>query len=104
MDILIAVLGSGGFFSFLTYLLARHDKLTRMAKQLAKLERDGCRTQMLVLMSDYPQEKAELLTLAEHYFCDLGGNWYMTSIFKDWLDNNGMQHPTWFDPSRDGNR
>lgn len=107
-DAVIAVIGSTAVFSFIQFLFQRHDRKVEMKNGIkstmreiqvtvAKLEKDGCRTQMLVLMSDYPHERAELMTLAEHYFKDLKGDWYMSSLFAKWLKDNGIEKPDWFD-------
>ena len=107
-DVVVAVLGSTAVFSFIQFLFQRHDRkvesksgvqntVKEIQNSLVKLEKDGCRTQMLVLMGDYPNERGELMTLAEHYFKDLKGDWYMSSIFAKWLKENGIENPDWFD-------
>lgn len=47
-------------------------------------------------MSDYPNEVQELMTLAKHYFVDLDGNWYASSIFQKFLSDHGIKPPRWF--------
>lgn len=59
-------------------------------------EKDELRTQLLMLLADYPDEKAEMMKLAEHYFGDLSGNWYLTSLFNKWLETNNIAKPEWF--------
>lgn len=63
---------------------------------MVKTEKDNVRTQMLVLMSVYPKEEAELLKLAEHYFADLKGDWYMTSLFNKHCEKYKIAKPDWF--------
>ena len=98
-EIFTIILGSTGCFAFVQFLIQRHDtrkgQLAKILKQLDKNERDSIRTQMLLLMSDYPQDRAELFRLAEHYFKDLKGNWYMTTLFKSYLKANKMETPEW---------
>jgi hypothetical protein len=48
---------------------------------------------MILLKGD---EKKEILTLGQHYFDDLKGNWYMTDIFYKWLEEKGHSKPDWF--------
>ena len=36
------------------------------------------------------------MTIAEHYFKKLDGNWYMTSIFNKWLVDTDTAKPDWF--------
>ena len=98
-EIFAIIMGSTGFFAFIQFLVQRHDtrrgQLAKILKQLDKNERDSIRTQMLLLMSDYPEERAELFRLAEYYFTHLHGNWYMTTLFKSYLKANKIETPDW---------
>ena len=98
-EIFAIIMGSTGFFAFVQFMITRHDtkkgQLARILKQLDKNERDNIRTQMLLLMSDYPEERAELFRLAEYYFKVLHGNWYMTMLFKSYLKENKLPTPDW---------
>ena len=99
--ILLAVLGSGNIILFAKFLIERHDTKHGIAEKLTKLEKDVLRTQLLLLILMKPDEQQEILTIAEHYFADLKGNWYMTSIFNKWLEENGIADPDWFDAKQD---
>lgn len=105
--VILAVLGSSALFTFVQFLIQRRDDrkgkgaeistaIQDIKSRLDKQERDSCRTQMLLLMSDYPEEKAELLLLAQHYFADLKGDWYMSGLFNRWLESNKIGKPEWF--------
>lgn len=103
--ILTFILGCGNLLLFIEYLIDRHDKKAEKEEDkeketfrstLKKLEKDGLRTQLLLLILLKPQEEQEILTIAEHYFVDLRANWYMSSIFKTWCDDHNLQ-PAWFD-------
>ena len=97
--ILIAVISamtSGGVLAFIQFLITRHDNRKGIGTTLKKLEKDGLRTQLLLMILMKPEEKKEILTLAQHYFVDLDGNWYMTDIFKKWLKEKGHSNPEWF--------
>lgn len=100
MTIIGAVLASNGAFALLQFLITRHDTRKNLKGTLLKLEKDGLRTQMLVMIFLRPKEKKEILTLAERYFSEppkgLGANWYMTDIFKQWLEDEGHSKPEWF--------
>lgn len=111
-DILLAVLGGGNFILFVKFLIERYDKKKERAedkkdegeyikKMLKKLEKDTLRTQLLFMIISLPDEKKEIMTLAQHYFSKLpeglDGNWYMTDIFKKWLKEKGHSNPEWFD-------
>ena len=109
--IIIAVIGSGALSALIAgifnLIANRKNRLAKIETQLesinAKLlqtEKDELRTQLLLMISDYPHETQEILTLAERYFTEppegLGGNWYATSIFNSWLEQNGIARPEWF--------
>ena len=103
-DILIAVLGGGNLLLFVKFLIERFDRKKERAEDterkaikdtLTKLEKDGLRTQLLLLILLKPEEQTEILKIAEHYFVKLKANWYMTSIFKRWCDENRLE-PEWF--------
>lgn len=110
MDIVVAIIGSGALSavtSGLFGLLTRHmdrvaeqrkkaDEVEAIQHRLNKLEKDSVRTQLLLLMSDFPQNQQEIHEVAEHYFADLGGNWYMTGMFSKWLTENNLGEPSWF--------
>lgn len=103
----LAFLTSAGFYTFLQFLIKRRDekkgKMAEIDKRLQSIERgndrnarDGTRTQMLVLMASYPKNNTEIMKVAEHYFGELKGDWYMTGLFNTWLVNNGIGKPEWF--------
>lgn len=98
--ILTTSLGSTALFSFLQFLITRNDQkrgqMASIVKRLDKLEKDSIRTQLLVLMNDYPENKQQIIMLAEYYFCSLKSNWYLTGIFENFLKKNGIPSPVWF--------
>lgn len=96
---LIAVLSavlSAGLFTFLQFLISRHDSKRGLAKKVDKIERDGVRLQILFMMQFRPEEKEKILEVAEYYFETLKGDWYMTGIFMDWLKSNEITVPGWW--------
>ena len=101
ITIILAILASNGFFALLQFLITRHDTRKNVKDKLITLEKDGLRTQLLLLLLMMPGETKEIMTLAEHYFrkppYGLGGNWYMTSLFDKWIiqHNSGVK-PEWF--------
>lgn len=94
--IILAILASNGFFALVQFLITRWDTKKNVGGRLTHLEKDGLRTQLLLMILMKPEEKKEILTLAQHYFVDLEGNWYMTDIFKKWLKEKGHSNPDWF--------
>lgn len=105
-NIILGLLGGGNLILFIKFLMERHDRKKErqedkdaegLKNRLFVLERDGLRTQLLLLILIRPTEQTEILRLAEHYFKDLKGNWYMTSIFNKWLEEANVAMPEWFD-------
>lgn len=101
VQIIIAILGSTAVATLIQFFVTRRDNREGIAKRLDKLEKDGLRTQLLLLILMRPEETKEILTLGEHYFKKppdgLGGNWYMTSVFNKWVEQQGLAEPEWFD-------
>lgn len=98
----ISAMTSGGVLAFIQFLIARNDDKQGIKSTLKKLEKDGLRTQLLLMILMKPEEKKEILTLAQHYFVELEGNWYMTDIFKKWLKEKGHSNPDWFQTENKG--
>lgn len=101
-NLLLGILGGGNLILFIKFLIERHDrkqerKGENIQEKLTILEKDGLRTQLLVLILWKPKETTEILRIAEHYFKVLHGNWYMTSIFNNWLKDHDIAEPEWFD-------
>lgn len=98
--VVIAVIGSTGLFTFLQFLISRNDKkkehLDDVHLALKELRKDTTRTQLMMLFTDYPEQHDEIMTLAEFYFHNLGGNWYMSTLFSSWLQKEGLVKPSWF--------
>ena len=106
-DIIIAVIGCGVLNIIATAIInaignrksrlkAVESKLEDIETKLVKTEKDELRTQLLLLLSDYPDNQEGIMTLAQHYFGDLRGNWYATSLFNHWLEGNDIAKPEWF--------
>ena len=93
--LVLAILGSNGFFALLQFLITRWDTRKNLKGTLRKLEKDGLRTQLLLLILMQPDEQTEILKIAECYFVKLKGNWYMTSVFSKWCKSRGLR-PEWF--------
>lgn len=108
-NIILGILGSGNVILFIKFLIERADKkkekqeeskLSSIINRLITLEKDVLRTQLLVLILMRPEEKQEILTIAERYFKKLQGDWYMTSIFNKWLTVSDVAEPEWFDSDK----
>lgn len=93
--IIVAVLASNGLFALLQFLITRYDQRKNIKGRLLNLEKDGLRTQLLLLLLMMPEEKKEILTIGQHYFIKLKGDWYMTSLFDKWCKKYDIK-PEWF--------
>ena len=110
--VVISVLGSGAFATLVTALINAFsnrktklkgiaEKLNTIEKRLVTSEKDALRTQLLIMISDYPHEKQEFMTLAERYFGPpLNGDWYASSLFNGWIQKMGITEPVWFDKNK----
>lgn len=106
MLIILAVLGSTGLFTFIQFLITHHDKKKgvlaeirkdiKELKQFSKDERlDLLRIQLMTLTHIHPENVVEIMEVAEEYFMKHNGDWYMSSLFKEYLENQGMDVPLW---------
>lgn len=94
--IICAVLASNALFAFVQFMITRRDTNHNLDGRLVKIERDSIRTQLLLLILMKPEEEHEIMLVAEHYFKDLAGDWYMTGIFNKWLVDYDVAFPEWF--------
>lgn len=74
------------------------DRVSKLEKNDTKQEKDNVRTQLLVLIADYKENTQEIMEVAHHYFAEIKGDWYMTTIFNQWLTENKVGKPEWFNP------
>lgn len=106
-DIILAVIGCGVLNVIATAVINAianrksrlknvEDKLDQIDHRLDKTEKDALRTQLLLMISDYPTNTEGIMQLGERYFGGLHGNWYATSIFNQWLEQTGTAKPEWF--------
>lgn len=101
----------GGLFGIITttissgiiqFFIKRHDdgiekKLDKIATEQKKSEKDLLRVQLLVMMNLMPDNKDEIMQLAQRYFGELKGDWFYSSLFNKWLKVNDIEKPIWFD-------
>ena len=67
-----------------------NQKLDTIIEKVDRAELDATRSQLLALMSDYPDNESEILKVADYYFNVLGGDWCMTDLFTKWADSRGI--------------
>lgn len=66
------------------------DKLDTIIEKVDAAEQDAVRAQLLILMNHYPENESEILKVAEYYFQDLDGDWYITGLFTKWGAERGL--------------
>ena len=76
-------------------LISIKDDISSIKSQLKLNEKDALRTQLMVMIKDYPTETTDILRLAEYYFKRLKGNWVLTDIFSRWASENNIVIPNW---------
>ena len=95
--IIIAIIGSGALSALIAGAFQMiNNKREKLDKRFQTLEKDVLRTQLMLMIADFPQEKTDILKLAQHYFEDLDGNWVLSSVFSVWLKDNDIAIPDWF--------
>lgn len=103
MEIAVAlftgILSSAGLFSFVQFLIGRHDNKNRSLEQIkhqldaieSKCDRNELATtrlQLIFLIDSQPQNKDTILQTAERYFVKLDGNGEAWSVFYNWAKLN----------------
>ena len=67
-----------------------NEKIDTLSSKISDIEEGTVRAQLLTLMSDYPNDESEILKVAEYYFKDLDGDWYMTGMFTKWAAEHNI--------------
>lgn len=77
------------------------EKLNTIEANQKTAEKDALRTQLIMMIADYPEEKTDILRLGQHYFEKLHGNWVASDIFVRWCGeyNDGII-PAWYTGER----
>ena len=106
--IILAIIGSGALSTLISAIITavsnRKGRLSKIEEKVDKIseaqkiaEKDALRTQLIMMIASYPDEKTDILRLAEYYFDGLHGNWTATAIFNRWIEQycEGVR-PEWF--------
>lgn len=102
LNILSLIIGGLGIGGLITFFVTRHDTKKGLENKLHKVEKDSVRTQILLMMYNYTDtDREELLNCAEYYFKKradggLEGDWYLTDMFKRFLETHNIKQPAWF--------
>lgn len=62
-------------------------------KALQEIRKDTLRIQLSQYIKDQPDNIDTILKIAEEYFVNLHGDWYMTSEFKKWAKAHEIEVP-----------
>ena len=99
MDIALAIiggiLGSAGLFSFMQFMISRHDnkdrdfgqikhQLTAIENKCDRNELATTRLQLIFLINTQPSNKEAILQTAQRYFIALNGNGEAWALFYTW--------------------
>ena len=77
-------------FAFTQLNRETSDHLEKISSKMKEVELGTTRTQLMTLINYYPSNHSEILQVAKHYFKDLNGDWYMSSIFQKWAEQQGI--------------
>ena len=69
------------------------ESVNKLMKTTEETRKDTLRIQLLMIMSHQPDNIDTILKLAETYFVDLHGDWYMTSEFNKWAKEHNVTVP-----------
>lgn len=66
------------------------EHLEKISSKMKEVELGTTRTQLMTLINYYPTHHGEILQVAKYYFKELKGDWYMSSIFHRWAEQQGI--------------
>ena len=69
------------------------DNVEQLIHTTQETRKDTLRIQLLMMMMHQPKNTDSVLKLAEKYFVELHGNWYMTTEFTRWANENNVMIP-----------
>jgi wyosine [tRNA(Phe)-imidazoG37] synthetase (radical SAM superfamily) len=99
--LITAILGSAGLFSFIQFVINRHDKKNEAIKEFRneiKIIKDTqrqtilrvTRMELLNIIEKEPNNIDAILQVAEYYFIELSGNAYAHAIFEKWAKQHNV--------------
>lgn len=68
--------------------------LAENQRTLAEIRKDTLRIQLSQYMKDQPNNIDTIIKIAEEYFVNLKGDWYMTSEFRKWAKAHDIEVPS----------
>jgi len=117
VTIIVSCVGSSALFGFVQFLISRRDKkkggMAKLIESIDELKEanknsensskqmqlDICRLQLMTLIHMAPKNVANILELGKHYFVDLKGDSYLSTLFSQWLRDQHLEEsvPEWFE-------
>lgn len=70
------------------------DSVEKIMQITQDTRKDTIRIQLLLVMEDQPDNIDTILRLAETYFIDLKGDWYMSNTFNKWAKQHDVVVPS----------
>lgn len=97
----ILVIGGaiGGFTAFVSNRIVDKidERIQPLTETVKAVQLDTTRLQLIQMMEHEPEDAEGIMKLAKYYFVDLGGDWYMTSVFNEWCMERDL-HVDWAMP------
>lgn len=94
----IVLLGGtiAGFSGFISQKIVDKidQKIDPIVSDVSDIKLDTARLQLLYMIQNQPENESEILTVAKHYFTELGGDWYLTDIFNEYCMERNI-HVDW---------
>lgn len=105
----LGVLLGGGATGLVIFLIQRKDNKENQFKEILKRldaiegiqheqQLSELRTELSIHLLHHKKDKITIMRIAEKYFKELKGDFYMTSKFCEWLRKMHLPKPDWFDP------
>lgn len=66
------------------------DRVSSIEQKIDVIELDTTRTQLLLLIQNTPTDYNSIFNVAFKYFQKLNGDWYMTTLFTKWANEQGV--------------
>lgn len=66
------------------------EHIVPLEQDMQEIKLDVTRIQLLHMMEHQTENTEAIMKLAKKYFVDMGGDWYMTAVFDEWCEKQGI--------------